>query len=70
MELKLFAEIHISFKRSNLHSDETKSEWLCIETGYEKKKTHEKDSFGIMFPLIRLSSHLPNRLTWLFCQFS
>ena len=36
MELKLLAAIHISFTRSNLHSDETKSDWLCIETGYTK----------------------------------
>ena len=69
MELKLFAEIHISFKRSNLHSDETNLNGFVSRLGM-KKKTHEKDSFGIIFPLIRLSSHLPNRLTWLFCQFS
>ena len=45
MEIKLLAAIYISFTRSNLDSDETKSERLCIETGYEKKP-HERDRFG------------------------
>ena len=41
MELKLLAAIHISFTRSNLDSDETKSERLCIETGYKKNLTKQ-----------------------------
>ena len=60
MEIKLLAAIYISFTRSNLDSDETKSERLCIETGYEKNLTKETVLAHfknvIIFPIIRLSS--------------
>ena len=60
MELKLLAAIHISFTRSNLDSDEIKSERLGIETGYKKNLTKETVLAHfknvIIFPLIWLSS--------------
>ena len=56
MELKLLAAIHISFTRSNLDSDKTKTERLCIETGYKKNLTKETVLVHfknvIIFPLI------------------
>ena len=42
MELKLFAEIHISFKRSNLHSDETNLNGFVSRLGMKKKKLTKK----------------------------
>ena len=44
MELKPLAAIHISFARSNLHSDETKSELPRLGI----QKPHEKDSLGAL----------------------
>ena len=72
MELKLLAAIHISFTRSNLDSDETKSERLCIETGYKKNLT--KQFWRIKCQNLPtnqavFTSHVPNRVMWLFCLF-
>ena len=42
MELKLFAEIHISFKRSNLHSDETNLNGFVSRLGMKKKNSRKR----------------------------